>query len=807
NDVVSVSTGSSSWLAVKENGQLWSSANGTYQESDSKSYEPIKIMDDIMIPQVVSLDSDTISFPLAPTPTPQPTSLKIYCNEPSLSTTVGNSFLIGAALTDEDGNKGDISKIGFSVSDKNILSSVAVTENDGIAYCSFKAEAVGTADIKISNAATGETAALTFTVNSQTKNAYTVDTVPAASAYGIGCNFSNFNGITIANYKKSPNSDGSVDISFDAYNSNYCYGVVEVYNADGQPFNTKVIDKYKDETSVSGVWDRLTKIAKEALELISGAEKLSDEFWYKSTTVTKETPVSIKVPKGGYIKITSDTRESANCGIINGIDILFQMKAAVDKIGESTKAGTEEKLPEAVITKLQKDINKYESEWAKSCTKSFVTGTIDTADKAANFGEAMQDMLDDGLKDIAVSAMKDAAVGMIEDKITDWFEKSAGPFGAALKQIFTQTSVGNLYEQCTSFNNCANSGAITIHNPSANTRVCSDVTVSCTMSADTALDVYKIDTMSASVRNIKSQNVSEFKDSTYTAAYEINLVENGKLVQPKGKATVTIALPDDLIGYNGEITVYRVEADGSLTKMNGVSNGAAITFETDHFSTYILTASGAEAKLPEAEEGQTVVNGDTIVSEWAAPEVQEAFDENLVPDILHGADLTKKVDRAEFAAIAVTLYENLSKKTAQTGENPFGDISGNYCEDDILKAYNLGITNGITNVTFEPSTLISREQAATMLTRAYKKSEFPSWTLATDGDYPLNYMGVTKYADDDEISDYAKESVYFMTRWDILNGVDNSHFAPKNNTTLGESYGYATREQAVVIALRSAKHL
>lgn len=46
-----------------------------------------------------------------------------------------------------------------------------------------------------------------------------------------------------------------------------------------------------------------------------------------------------------------------------------------------------------------------------------------------------------------------------------------------------------------------------------------------------------------------------------------------------------------------------------------------------------------------------------------------------------------------------------------------------------------------------------------------------------------------------------------MTRWSILNGVDDSHFAPKNNTTLGESYGYATREQAVVIALRSAKHL
>ena len=96
---------------------------------------------------------------------------------------------------------------------------------------------------------------------------------------------------------------------------------------------------------------------------------------------------------------------------------------------------------------------------------------------------------------------------------------------------------------------------------------------------------------------------------------------------------------------------------------------------------------------------------------------------------------------------------------------------------------------------------------ATMLTRAYKKSEFKDWTIAKDADYPLNFMGVKKFADDNEISGYAKESVYFMARWDIIKGVGDNKFAPKNNATLGESYGYATREQAVIIALRSVKHL
>lgn len=207
------------------------------------------------------------------------------------------------------------------------------------------------------------------------------------------------------------------------------------------------------------------------------------------------------------------------------------------------------------------------------------------------------------------------------------------------------------------------------------------------------------------------------------------------------------------------------------------------------------------------EESETETSFSSTVSSWAKQEVEEAYAEDIVPDILVGEDLTKQVDRAEFAAIAVNLYENLSEETVQVGENPFYDIDGNECASEIVKAYNLNITNGITATDFEPELLITREQAATMLTRAYKKSEWEAWTLATDAEYSLNSMGVKKFDDDAEIADWAKESVYFMVKWGIINGIDENNFAPKANATLGESYGYATREQAIVLALRSAKHL
>lgn len=220
--------------------------------------------------------------------------------------------------------------------------------------------------------------------------------------------------------------------------------------------------------------------------------------------------------------------------------------------------------------------------------------------------------------------------------------------------------------------------------------------------------------------------------------------------------------------------------------------------------------------LPQVSESYTDNNDDSgtsttsfgsPVSDWAKPEVEQAYEAGLVPDVLIGEDLTKKVDRAEFAAIAVKLYESLSGKSASKADNPFDDIAGNKCKNEILKAYNLNITVGTSQNKFSPNINITREQVATMLTRAYKKSEFPEWNIVNDGMYPLNFMGVQKFSDDNEISDYAKESVYFMTRWGIIKGVGDNKFAPKNSVTLGESYGYATREQAVVIVWRSKKHL
>ncbi len=193
-------------------------------------------------------------------------------------------------------------------------------------------------------------------------------------------------------------------------------------------------------------------------------------------------------------------------------------------------------------------------------------------------------------------------------------------------------------------------------------------------------------------------------------------------------------------------------------------------------------------------------------SAWATEELERADELGLIPEVLVGADLTQPITRAEFAAVAVKAYEALANGEAIPAvNNPFTDTS----DVEVLKAYNIGAVNGISATTFDPNALLNREQAAAMLTRVFKKISIPNWTLDTDSQFTLPYDKPDVFADDADISDWAKESVYFMVVNGIINGVGNNKFAPKNITTEEEAQGYAnaTREQALLIAVRMVENL
>ena len=196
------------------------------------------------------------------------------------------------------------------------------------------------------------------------------------------------------------------------------------------------------------------------------------------------------------------------------------------------------------------------------------------------------------------------------------------------------------------------------------------------------------------------------------------------------------------------------------------------------------TATGIERISDPSDEIILNEKSDFKASEWARNELNEAKDLDLIPEILMVADLTQSITRAEFAAVSVKAYEALTGEMAFPGTdpNPFKDTE----DEKVLTAYKLGITKGTSDTEFSPNALITREQMATMMTRVLN-------IVGTD----TTISGAKeKFNDHESISSYAVDPVYYMSSKEIIKGVGENTFNPKGN---------ATREQAIIIAVRMVK--
>ena len=208
-------------------------------------------------------------------------------------------------------------------------------------------------------------------------------------------------------------------------------------------------------------------------------------------------------------------------------------------------------------------------------------------------------------------------------------------------------------------------------------------------------------------------------------------------------------------------------------------------------SDYFGMVNGKDAEMPgdydkdkfyiEYDFGKTMWSK---ASDWAEEELRKASELNVIPELFNQYDLTKNITRKEFAHVAVKLYEKLTgNKAIKSAINPFTDTT----DEEVLKALNVGITNGTSETTFDPESLITREQMATMMTRALSKAGI---------DTAVDLNKVEKFADDAEMHDWGKASIYYMSNIGIIKGMGDNQFGVLGN---------ATREQSLLISERSSE--
>jgi hypothetical protein len=162
-------------------------------------------------------------------------------------------------------------------------------------------------------------------------------------------------------------------------------------------------------------------------------------------------------------------------------------------------------------------------------------------------------------------------------------------------------------------------------------------------------------------------------------------------------------------------------------------------------------------------------------SAWAEDDVSSAINTGFVPQALQ-AQYTRATTRAEFCALAAALYETL-KGEEITGRIQFKDTN----DVNVEKMASLGVVNGIGDGVFAPSDELTREQAATMLSR-----------LADALGKPLPKQAA-EFNDNNDISSWAFDAVGQTQAAKIMDGIGGNTFAPQ------ASY---TREHSIVTILR-----
>lgn len=173
---------------------------------------------------------------------------------------------------------------------------------------------------------------------------------------------------------------------------------------------------------------------------------------------------------------------------------------------------------------------------------------------------------------------------------------------------------------------------------------------------------------------------------------------------------------------------------------------------------------------------------------WAQPFAREAAENNLLPYRFTN-NYSENITREQFCILIGNLiavkdnYASLEEYMYDKGgaylKNSFEDCEGVDSSVDIL--YALGIVNGKDSSHFDPNGTITREEAATLLS---KTAELYTW---------LGTESRLKYDDAGKISPWARFYVTWVNENSIMTGITTKEFVPQ---------GAYTVEQAVATVVR-----
>ena len=206
------------------------------------------------------------------------------------------------------------------------------------------------------------------------------------------------------------------------------------------------------------------------------------------------------------------------------------------------------------------------------------------------------------------------------------------------------------------------------------------------------------------------------------------------------------------------------------------NNGTGGTNQTKPDNTAESNKPADSGNKPQA----TIKYPSDLAGHWAESNVKYVYDNALMNGYSDGTfKPDASITRAEFSAVMARFLKLDDKASAA---EKFGDVKGHWAIGYIGALADKGIVGGVTENSFAPDDNITREQMAAILSRAFDLKE----------------TSPEVFADNGEISDWARDYVYACRKAGYMNGDAVNNFSPLDNASRAE---VAT----VIYRLHSAK--
>ena len=266
---------------------------------------------------------------------------------------------------------------------------------------------------------------------------------------------------------------------------------------------------------------------------------------------------------------------------------------------------------------------------------------------------------------------------------------------------------------------------------------------------------------------------------------EVKNVKEAKLTNLNGR-TISIAIPYTPAKNEqpGNLHAVYVDENGKvqwITKSSYDADQKAVIFEAQHFSIY-----GVGYKNP-------VPNFTDINGHWAKEHILFAVSRGLFSGT---SETTFSPNTTLTRGMFVTALGRLAGINPADYQNrKFTDVKANaYYAPYVNWAASKGIVNGTGATTFAPDNKITREQMAVIMKNYADKMGYS---------IPKTLEAVT-FADNAQISSWAKDAVKAMQQAGVLSGKANNLFDPKGNATRAEAATVLHRFVEIVIDPQSA---